>query len=518
MLASPTHTCGPKGTAALPAGNPAKRLCSTCHQYIGVEPYICTTENLTLHARCFVCSMCKRSLASENYGMDLNGKFYCEAHMNSVKPSEKDYKTLASGWLFKQGALVKKWRRRYFVLLVDSCELRYYKSTNTVQQQKKGVIDLSTVCTIQPAYLFVPADKNHPDFPSGSLPALQLVTPGRIWNLACETDSVREYWADAIRTAQATCGAASPAASSGVGRGTRGQSSHGQAISTSPSPPPIMSTPKAPRTPQGSYTVKTFVSSPRPVMSPPGPFAPETDDAETNSPDDDCAAAQVSRPRTGSGLARGDGSAQASQSVASNNVSNEGGGGIRRLISVQPIVVPPSSFTLTGGTPTIQNSSNFALPGSPNKRPSNVSSSNGLGSPVPWMPSTPRGAMGSGVSVAGSSTNGWDSSSTSSRESDLYLNESRLRAVSAGASFQPQVAHLVAGSTVVFMGSARQPQHVRNSSRPIIAQNRVVSPEKDTFLCSPSEKKIPSASTTPSNCLDGPDEFGVPFYIPPGNN
>jgi len=415
----------------------SRRVCNRCKQFIGDEEYVCTKENLTLHARCFVCSKCSRPLDPRKYGIDLNEKLYCADHMDGVSVLDEKYRTLASGWLFKQGQVVKKFRRRYFVLLVDSCELRYYKSKDASHGQPNGTIDLSAVSSIQPAYLYVPSDKNHPEFPNGSLPALQLITPCRIWNLACETDSVREYWLDAIRTAQATCGSASAAASNGFGRGFKGRSSRGFA---SPSPPPcncssgggFLSPPKvclgSPVVPQ---SLKTAVFIPRPTSSTPGPFTQENDDAETSSPEDE-SVTPATRSRTGSGLGRGDGSAQASQSIYSTTGSNAADGiGTRRAVLVQHIVVPsPPTFVSNTSTPTNAGVS-FAAPGSSNKKPpSNISSANGIGSPVqPWQPSTPRGA------VSGSS---WDSSSTSSHESDNSTTELRLRAVSLGANFHNQ--------------------------------------------------------------------------------
>jgi len=509
-------------------GSPSARVCSKCKEAIGKESYVCTKENMTLHARCFVCSLCGCTLSARNYGLDLNGKFYCRTHMKSGRPSDIDYKTLASGWLYKQGAVVKKWRRRYFVLPVDSCYLRYYKDKGTPQQQKKGIIDLSTVSTIQPAYLFVPADKNHPEYPNGSLPALQLITHQRIWNLACETDSIREYWIDAIRTAQTTSGSASAAASSGVGRGSKGASSRG--CGASPSPPPIscqfpsVASPKPalvqPKLTPLTSKVKTSVPVPAGVLPPPGSFPPsESDDAETSSPDDDCTTAvQETRARTGSGLGRGDGSAGACQSISPTTVSNVEGGGARRMITVQPIVVPQPTIFSNGSTPTIPNSG-FMAPGSPSrKQTSNMSSANGAGSPLPWQPSTPRGLTGCGIMGNNFGDNGWDSSSTSSNNSREYgfMLDCRLRAASAGASIIPQMgAPNISGTTTVY--TSTKPQ-VNANSKLIIAKNRMAN--QDSLLCSPHNKPVsdsPSktATATSSSPASPPtdDDCGLSSFV-----
>jgi len=463
--------------------SPSKRVCPTCSQTIGKESYVCTKENLTLHTRCFVCSCCRRSLTTRSYGMDLNGKFYCKDHMISARPSESDYKTLASGWLFKQGAVVKKWRRRFFVLTIDSCELRYYKSSSL--QQQKGVIDLSTVSSIQPAYLFVPPDRNHREWTSGSLPSLQLITHNRIWNLACETDSVREYWADAIRTAQATS-SASAAASSGVGRSSRNRSSHTPSLVASPSPPPfslagISSPPRVPLSqPQSSPRSNNGNTSvPVPAPSLLANSARDTDDAETSSPDDDCSSTtQDSHSCSGSTMGSCDGSAQSTQSFCSPNASGvEGGVGARRVITVQPLVVPSSTILLSGGagTPTLAGTAAF---GSPNKKfPCCAAPSSGIVSPLPC---TPSGYISPGD---GGFSSGGDSSSTSSQDYSYQMDESRLRASSAGASFIQMYAR-VSTTTNSHLNASPKPLVV--SSKVTVKQNTgIVSPSNDSFLCSP---------------------------------
>jgi len=469
--------------------SPTKRVCPACSQIIGRESCVFAKDRNTYHERCFVCCVCHCRLKDESYGIDLNGKLYCKHHWNSSRPSDNDYRTLASGWLFKQGAVVKKWRRRYFVLPVDSCVLRYYKTKLTTQQPEKGSIDLSAISAIQPAYLFVPPDKNHPELPSGSLPALQLVTHCRIWNLACETDSVREYWMEAIRTAQVTCGYASPAASCGVGRGHRGRCCCcSPGFAPSPSPPPFPGS--AGSSPPGDLLghsefvaphniVKTSVPVPAALLSPSSAFSQGDDDAETSSPEDDCSIPQESRPRTGSGLGRGDGSAAASQYLASTTISNVEISGMRRVIHVTPIVVPTQSMPSSGsGTPTVGGVTNVVFPDSPSRPPAH-----------PWQPSTPSTPRGSNDSLNNAS---WDSSSTSSSASRESETEMRCRAVSAGASFQLQMKQRV----------------IKIGVKPVVPQQQQTrSPKvKDALLCSPRNISIVSTDikviTSPPTCED----------------
>ena len=285
-------------SSSSPSPSPPKEkkdVCPACKHEFGKAAVILTKENVMVHAMCFVCSRCKCELKSDEYGCDMNGKFYCPIHMTSAQPSEREYKTLAKGWLRKMGHIVKKWRRRYFVLEVDSTEIRYYKSKNL--EERCGVIDLTAVTRVQPTYLFVPADKNHPNLPSGSLPAVQLLTPNRVWNLACNTDSDREYWLDAIRTAQAACNPASPAASRGVGRHAQDSCCSSPLVPTakasvscshhvflSPSPPPTASpTSRQPeiQRPSSAVPEKSVI----PIINS-GTSTPDSDGVETSSPDD----------------------------------------------------------------------------------------------------------------------------------------------------------------------------------------------------------------------------------------
>jgi len=189
-------------------------------------------------------------------------------------------------------------------------------------------------------------------------------------------------------------------------------------------------------------------------------------------------------------LGRGDGSAQASQSIDSATVSNVEFGGLKRSVNVQPIVIPPVSVMSNNGTPTAAHGG-FVVPGSPNKRfpQSSTSSTSGVSSPLPWQPSTPRG-----MGIAGSLC-GWDSSSTSS-SCQYVTDEPRSRAVSVGSSLRPQG------------GKPTPSSHMNISSRLIIARNRIASPEKD-MLCSPHTTQTSGSGSTPklSDAIPSDDEL-----------
>ena len=47
-----------------------------------------------------------------------------------------------SGWLFKQGAKVGGWQKRYFVLY-DNCELHYFEGSSMENIQRKGRIRMA---------------------------------------------------------------------------------------------------------------------------------------------------------------------------------------------------------------------------------------------------------------------------------------------------------------------------------------------------------------------------------------
>jgi len=476
---SPSNQFPTAVLATMERASPMSSLCPVCKREFGNEAVLLTKENVMVHAMCFVCHACKCPLKSTSYGCDLNGRFFCPIHMKSAQPPEKVYKTLACGWLRKQGKIVKKWRKRYFVLEVDSSQLRYYNPKDV--SQVCGVIDLRTVIAIQSAYLFVPPDKNNPSAPAGSLPALQLRTAQRVWNLACDTDSVREYWLEAIRTAQASCCPASPAASRGVGRdgpnscsspsvrspkvvkASSSSSSSGSASSVAPAqsssplgatlPQPTCVSPSQKEAEQpimqrpASATPEKPESSPKSGASSPGLIPPDLDDVETNSPEDDnssTSANHVHRARRESGVGRGDGSARASQSIAPNAGSN-GEGSLSRKISVNPIIVA-SEFDSEYSTPTpstgVSSGAPFMSPGTPGRK---VSPAGGITSPIPWQPSTPRGMTSSKSGVAI-----WESGMGNNVHParDVVLSECRKRAASAGASLLVQHPKLVIPSSL----------------------------------------------------------------------
>jgi len=218
------------------------------------------------------------------------------------------------------------------------------------------------------------------------------------------------------------------------------------------------------------------------------------DDAETSSPDDDCSVTQESRSRTGSGLGRGDGSAQASQSIASTRISSAEATGMRRMINVTPISIPPSSaMTLCGsGTPTALGGANVVFLGSPNRIPQN-----GLNSPHQWRPSTPSTPRGS--------NNGWDSGSTSSsasrdssacQESDEMNRVEELmrcRAVSAGASFHPQMKKQSTACVIIGVKKSVVPT-TKQASSPI-KESVTKESREESLLCSPHNQTVSVTST-----------------------
>ena len=107
------------------------------------------------------------------------------------------YGSIMHGWIMKQGGKVKSWQKRFFVIPLNSASMVYY--VNEGVSTPKGKIELEGVKTIQKSYLFVPPDKVGPGEPSGSLPSLQLVTKGRVWNLAFSSEGTREEWLEAIK-------------------------------------------------------------------------------------------------------------------------------------------------------------------------------------------------------------------------------------------------------------------------------------------------------------------------------
>lgn len=120
-------------------------ICAVCQKpVIEDRTSVRTLEGSILHRECFCCSTCGKPLEIKNdagagideiieggnvptYGTDLNGKYFCNEHLRSSKPSSIEYKEIKSGYLFKQGRVVKNWKYRFFVLLADMKQLRYYQ-------------------------------------------------------------------------------------------------------------------------------------------------------------------------------------------------------------------------------------------------------------------------------------------------------------------------------------------------------------------------------------------------------
>lgn len=233
-------------TDPVPPAPASGGVCPVCNLELGSEPRVCTREGATLHAVCFVCTTCQCALTAASYGVDLNGRLYCPCHLRSARRPEADYTTLARGWLRKQGGVVPTWRRRFFVLALGSRELCYYDAPGA--RRRKGAIDLAAVTAVQPAYLYVPRDRADPAAPSGSLPAFQLLTPARVWNIACDTEADRSAWIRAIETARAAAACSSPAASRGVGR-------------AAPPSPPLSAAADDGDTPAAGTSTRTSTSS-----------------------------------------------------------------------------------------------------------------------------------------------------------------------------------------------------------------------------------------------------------------
>lgn len=200
--------------AELPA--PLQR-CAVCGGAVGAEDArVLTEEGGVLHARCFVCSACGKPLQPQAYGTDLNGRYFCAAHLSSSRPTSLEYRALFMGWMAKQGGFVRNWRRRFFVLLDG--ELRYYAArpapADGSDAAPKGVIPLRDVLSVSSSFLFVPASK---DFPGGSLPALQLVRNPSLSLLVHKTPPPHHH--PLIRSQRDACGTlcarTRPSASSG---------------------------------------------------------------------------------------------------------------------------------------------------------------------------------------------------------------------------------------------------------------------------------------------------------------
>jgi hypothetical protein len=93
------------------------------------------------------------------------------------------------GWLTKEGAVRKSWRRRWFILY-DSRILSYYTNERLLSSPK-GNIDISTATAIVPRYL-----TGSGSWPSSSTEerSFGIVTPSRTFRVFADTESESREW------------------------------------------------------------------------------------------------------------------------------------------------------------------------------------------------------------------------------------------------------------------------------------------------------------------------------------
>ncbi|XP_047133517.1 pleckstrin homology domain-containing family H member 2 isoform X1 [Hydra vulgaris] len=85
------------------------------------------------------------------------------------------------GWLYKQGGIIKNWKKRWFVL--NEGKLNYFKRQEAMNRKPNGQIDLEMVSKISK---------------SGDLLSIELTTPLRTYHIAADTLSEADSWLDVL--------------------------------------------------------------------------------------------------------------------------------------------------------------------------------------------------------------------------------------------------------------------------------------------------------------------------------
>eukprot|EP00004_Rigifila_ramosa_P017459 TRINITY_DN4255_c0_g1_i4.p1 TRINITY_DN4255_c0_g1~~TRINITY_DN4255_c0_g1_i4.p1 ORF type:complete len:247 (-),score=72.06 TRINITY_DN4255_c0_g1_i4:60-800(-) len=95
-----------------------------------------------------------------------------------------------NGWLMKKGAVVKNWKRRWFVLTATSQILNYYQSNDASPGAEKGSIDLGTVDAVEASRAADAPDKGF---------AFDIVTKSRIYTVAADNEATFKLWMEVLR-------------------------------------------------------------------------------------------------------------------------------------------------------------------------------------------------------------------------------------------------------------------------------------------------------------------------------
>jgi len=96
------------------------------------------------------------------------------------------------GWLTKEGAQWKTWKRRWFIL--DSQNKLWYftsKRDKPDDRAAKGRITLDDATSAMPL---------EPEAKGGRKHLFQIVTPSRTWYLMADTEEEKEAWLQTVRS------------------------------------------------------------------------------------------------------------------------------------------------------------------------------------------------------------------------------------------------------------------------------------------------------------------------------
>ncbi|KAH3766166.1 hypothetical protein Pelo_2051 [Pelomyxa schiedti] len=96
------------------------------------------------------------------------------------------------GWMVKEGAVHKTWKRRWFRnSFLDLFHLKYFSDSSCTEKSFKGVIDLTTVTSWHASTGKLPGDK--------LMTGIIFRTEDRVWRLVAEGATASDYWTRGLK-------------------------------------------------------------------------------------------------------------------------------------------------------------------------------------------------------------------------------------------------------------------------------------------------------------------------------
>eukprot|EP00050_Salpingoeca_kvevrii_P010868 m.11020 g.11020 ORF g.11020 m.11020 type:complete len:1832 (-) comp3123_c0_seq1:128-5623(-) len=177
-------------------------ICSHCGRRIwGIHPWVCLDCSQACHDRCraLVAPNCGRNVGSASSISDIASevsassahRIRSDTRAFTKASLPKNYSSFheTSGILYKVGAIIKNWRKRWFFLDAVARELRYYRPPEN--RELRGRIRLNPGTQVHSVNKFQGKKSIEGYF-------VEIVTPKRTYVLRAATSDEREHWITAI--------------------------------------------------------------------------------------------------------------------------------------------------------------------------------------------------------------------------------------------------------------------------------------------------------------------------------